>query len=255
MKKILSLVLAIMMLVSIIPTASAETIKWTCYVCGSDRGSISGTSECGHRVCINCGHCSTCYNEYLYGTEVVYEGQGTEQYTVTVPALLAPGSSGDVTLQGTWGSYATVKVTADTSVELTNSINAADKKVLDIEFTGIELAGSNTAAVTDTKAVSVADIENALFGTWSGKFNYNVEFVGPFEFTITNTPDIYTYEALPGMTWSEWIDSGYNTSDGLIKGYGPQYVYFGGKYLASNNKKVNLTDEIIPGHNYGYVYE
>lgn len=109
------------------------------------------------------------------GTQVEYIGTASEAYTITVPALLAPGGSGTVTLEGTWASDKTVKVTADTEVVLTNSINAADQKTLAVTFAGIEKAGSNTESQTFTEAVTVADIQDALFGTWSGKFNYNVE--------------------------------------------------------------------------------
>lgn len=176
MKKIFSLLLAVLMLVSIIPTTMAY-----------ENGEIC--PDCGERICAVCG---TCYcnddywdydcdcNYYTNGTEVKYVGQGTAQYTITVPALLTPESSGTVTLNGTWASNCQVKVTADTSVELTNSINTNDKKTLTVGFAGIEKSGDNTAAVTATETVSVGAIDNALFGTWSGTFNYNVEYVNGF---------------------------------------------------------------------------
>ena len=174
MKKIISLALVGVMALSMVPTALATT-------------------------------------DYTNGTKVEYVGQGDARYTITVPALLAPGGEGDVTLQGTWASDATVKVTADKTVTLTNSINAADQKVLDVTFAGIEKAGDNTQTVQAVEAVSVSDISNALFGTWSGKFNYNVEYVEPVKmisFMIAFSP----YEAEKGMTWGEWLVSEYNTS-------------------------------------------
>ena len=133
MKKILSLTLAALMVVSMVPTAFAANV------------------------------------DYQNGTEVEYTGRRTTinedgtashnaEYTITVPALLAPGGSGTVTLAGYWPSDATVKVTADASVDMLNSINNADKKTLTVTFAGIELAGSNTATVTDNEAVSVSDI-------------------------------------------------------------------------------------------------
>lgn len=138
MKKILSLTLAALLLVSMIPTAMAAENNW--------QG----------------------------GTKVEYTAATNEQYTVTVPATLAPGGSGDVVASGTWGSNRKLTVTADDDVTLTNSINAADQKVLDVTFAGIELTGSNTESVSDTKQVAVANITDAIFGTWSGTFNYNV---------------------------------------------------------------------------------
>lgn len=89
--------------------------------------------------------------------------------------MLAPGGSGSVTLSGTWPDNRTVTVTADSTVTLTNSIKAADTKTLNVNFAGISEAGSNIEAQTFTKGISVDPIVDALFGTWSGKFNYNVE--------------------------------------------------------------------------------
>lgn len=144
MKKILSLALAALMMVSVLPVAYAADTA-----------------------------------DYTAGTQVSYtaDSEANRNYTITVPAELQPGQSGTVTLKGTWASNETVKVTADANVVLTNSINAADKYTLDIEFAGIEKAGDNTAEKTYTETVAVDDMPAAaLFGTWSGQFNYNVEF-------------------------------------------------------------------------------
>lgn len=138
MKKAISFVLAALMLVSAVPTALAT-------------------------------------NDYTQGTQVVYTATGSESYTITVPAQLAPGGNGTVTLQGTWADNRIITVTAEPTVTLTNSIKAEDQKVLNVHFDGISEAGSNTGSQTFTEAVSVEGIENALFGTWNGKFNYNVE--------------------------------------------------------------------------------
>ena len=123
--------------------------------------------------------------DYQQGTAVSYtadadnNGDGisdAEYYEVTVPASLAPGSKGTVTASGTWASNRKLTVSADASVRLTNSINNADYKDLTITFPSIELAGSNTAAVTQSAEVAVAAMpSDALFGTWSGAFNYTVE--------------------------------------------------------------------------------
>ena len=182
MKKILSITLAAVMLLSMIPTAFAAENNW--------QG----------------------------GTKVEYTAATNEQYTVTVPATLAPGGSGDVVASGTWGSNRKLTVTADDDVTLTNSINAADQKVLDVTFPGIELAGSNTAAVSETKQVSVAAMPaDALFGTWSGTFYYDVEMVDVAAAQlITFTIDGTSYQAEEGMTWGEWVDSKYNTDEHIV---------------------------------------
>ncbi len=140
MKKIISLALAACMLLSIVPMASAT-------------------------------------RDYTQGTQVIYTSSGTESYTITVPALLAPGGDGTVTLSGTWADNRIITVTAEPTVTLTNSIKADDQKVLDVHFDGISEKGSNTGSQKFTEAVSVAAIENALFGTWSGTFYYNVDIV------------------------------------------------------------------------------
>ena len=106
-------------------------------------------------------------------TTVTYTGTGAESYTVTVPATLAPGGSGEVKVQGTWASNRKLTVTAPSSVTLTNSIDSGTK-TLAVTFDGIEVTGDNTVGVSETKTISVADISDALFGTWSGVISYTV---------------------------------------------------------------------------------
>ncbi len=220
MKKILSLALVGVMALSMIPTALATT-------------------------------------DYTNGTLVKYVGTGDAEYTITVPALLAPGGEGDVTLQGTWASDATVKVTADKTVTLTNSINSADQKVLDVTFAGIEKAGDNTATVIATEAVSVADIDNALFGTWSGKFNYNVEMVTeesvenaePISFTVIGDP----CEAVAGITWEEFKNGDYSSNWAIYLKENSDLVYVemaGEPLVTEDGEYVRRTDLIIADHAY-----
>ena len=114
------------------------------------------------------------------GTNVSYTGGGTEGYKVTVPATLAPGASGNVTVEGTWASNRVLNVTSDEKVTLTNNIDNSLTKELVVTFGGISKVGSNTVAIKTTDegayaTVSVSEITNALFGTWSGTFYYNVE--------------------------------------------------------------------------------
>ena len=106
-------------------------------------------------------------------TTVTYTGTGAESYTVTVPATLAPGGSGEVKVQGTWASNRKLTVTAPSSVTLTNSIDSGTK-TLAVTFDGIEVTGDNTVGVSETKTITVADITDALFGTWSGVISYTV---------------------------------------------------------------------------------
>lgn len=139
MKKVFSLLLAVLMLISVLPVAYATETQ-----------------------------------DYTQGTAVVYTAPNSEGWTITVPAKLAPGSSGPVTLEGYWPGNKQITVTAQKNVVLTNSINAANQKSLDISFVGISELGSNTERQEFTEYVSVEPIANALFGTWNGYFYYNV---------------------------------------------------------------------------------
>ena len=114
------------------------------------------------------------YPAETHSTTVTYTGTGVESYTVTVPATLAPGESGDVSVSGTWASNRKLTVTAPNSVKLTNSIDPSNSKTLNVEFGGINKVGDNNVAVSDTKTLSIADITDALFGTWSGVISYTV---------------------------------------------------------------------------------
>ncbi len=113
-------------------------------------------------------------NDYRAGTKVEYTATNEESYTITVPAKLSPGQSGTVKLEGSWPQNRVITVTADKTVTLINSINTSDTKTLDVYFDGIAEQGDNTRAQTFTQSVSVQTIKNALFGTWNGRFNYNV---------------------------------------------------------------------------------
>ena len=249
MKKILSLTLAVLMVVSMIPTAFAADVDYQ-----------NGTEV-----------------EYT-GTRSTVEDDGSvthnAEYTITVPALLAPGGSGTVTLEGYWPSDATVKVTAEEKVEVVNNINSADKKELAVTFASIEKAGSNTAIVTASAPVSVANIENALFGKWAGKFNYNVEYNGEAggSGTVTPTPDpeqpsdpddgdavepgegqisftlgAKTYLADEGMTWAEWVTSEYNTDGYTMNNQGGINNSLGSNVMGGDSPSVYGALEIKSG--------
>ena len=285
MKKILSLTLAIIMLVSAIPVAFAEMMP--CEVCGESSGQQC--ENCGDwAFCTHCGHCMLCaendkcgcshcnVTEVGNGTQVDYNplqddtigdnnGDGVpdnqEYYTVTVPALLAPGDAGDVIAQGTWNSARKLVVTADKNVTLINNLNSTDQKVLDVEFPGIELVGSNTAAVSDTKEVSVSNIEDALFGKWIGVFEYQVELVDHGDF-ISFSIDGIRYQAKAGMTWKNWVESEYNTGGFLL--YGEHFIDDEHFFTVSNAEKngniaggageVKDMDAIISNYAYHIVY-
>ena len=181
---------------------------------------------------------------------VSYTGEGTEAYTVSVPATLTPGESGDIVLEGTWASNRIVTVSADTSVVLTNDLNAAEQKELAVSFEGIELAGSNTQSSSTSEIISISDISNVLFGTWTGTLSYQVTIDTLAEFYIDEVP--YFFE--DGMTWDDWVNSSYNTI-GLVLA-----TTYGGNQIVSTTDNFEelvqshdstgkvIIDELLMGH-------
>lgn len=218
--------------------------------------------------------------DYTAGTQVSYnsnadnDGDGypdsTEAYSITVPAKLAPGDTGYVVAEGTWASnrklivnIASNPVTGRQSVTLTNDIDSSNTKELDIAFEGISLFGSNTTAVTNVDAtnapygtpVSVADIENALFGTWSGIFNYNAEIFNKYPFlegTLYYSPggSSVGYRFFPkDDTWG-WAVYYMDYTRGIddrsgSKGSGyVDYVVRDGKYIFEGNEWIFSADGV-----------
>lgn len=267
MKKILSLSLVCVIVLMSIPSAFAIVTGGSCFVCGETVSRVC--EDCQEYCCAACDPCS--YTNWGAGTQVEYDpaadnnGDGlpdhAEYYTVTVPALLSPGSSGNVVAQGTWASNRKLIVMADENVTLTNSINAGDQVVLDIEFLGIELVGSNTVAVSDTEVVSVANIRNALFGTWTGVFEYEVGMfdadvqIGQMgQFTLKDDScyvegpnasryiQMFDYEQ--GMTWREFVDSAYNVERRIENHYPIAFIINNeGLRLSCPEYDLNVYDE------------
>lgn len=174
-------------------------------------------------------------------TTVTYTGTGIESYTITVPTNLEPGQSGTVTAEGTWATNRTLKVTTADTVTVTNNLDGGEK-VLDITFTGIDQAGDNTTSIRVFKNISIGDISNALFGTWSGVITYNVSMVdngtgpAPTLLSFSIYSDVYQFE--DNMTWEEWVNSPYNTD-----GYYIEY----GRVLTSDGM-CSVYDDEIWGH-------
>lgn len=108
-------------------------------------------------------------------TAVKYEGLGDEAYTVTVPEKLAPNDSATVTLKGTWATDRRVSVIAPETVLLTNDINENDTKTLTVTFDDIVKTGDNTVEKTYTETIAIGNITDALFGNWTGIITYTVE--------------------------------------------------------------------------------
>ena len=107
-------------------------------------------------------------------TKVSLDGTGTDTYTLTVPASMAPGSSDTVTLSGTWPSNKTYTITVDNTVVLKNDIDTSESVSANVSIETLSLAGNNKTSVSATANVSVGQIPDVLFGNWVGNFKYYV---------------------------------------------------------------------------------
>ena len=186
MKKILSLGLAATMAMAALPTAfAAET------------------------------------QDYTLGSQVSVIGNAASEYEIKVPARLEAGTAGNVVATGTWKSYETLVVTADTEIEVTSKETGATT-MLPVKFDGINATGNDLAAMNISKEVKV-EKGDILFGTWTGIVHYNVDLqVEEIDFTIDGT----SYKAEYAMTYRQWVDSEYNTIGATIvqNGTSDQYL-------------------------------
>lgn len=139
MKKILSLALATLMLVSIVPTVFAAENE----------------------------------TDYTNGTAITLNGTGTEEYTVTVPAKMVPGDTGTVKAEGTWAADKFLNVGVPSTVTLTYGAQSMDVAVTGGSFS---LIGNSVDPVSKEVDVSIEEASR-LFGTWEGVLEYSVDLI------------------------------------------------------------------------------
>ena len=146
MKKILSLALAGVMVMSALPVAYA--------------------AEGEH--------------DYTNGTEITYIGSQEEAaggagdvWTVTVPAKMQPGQTGTVKAEGMWNSDTFLAVYAPTTVTLTYGAQTMDVAITGGKFS---LIGNSAEAVSKEVEIAVEDASR-LFGTWEGVLEYDVALI------------------------------------------------------------------------------
>lgn len=189
-------------------------------------------------------------------TTIRYVADGTSSYEVTVPSLMTPGETKQVTLEGTWTTEEKVVVSAPDSVVLTNNIDG-DTEELAVTFNGFEVVGDNRESISLSEDIAVASMpEDVIFGTWEGIVTYTVSVedvveepvMMMFSFRQVSTGDVTVsqqeYTFVQGMTWREWINSDYNTDNFYLEGtgedlaavcdYGTYIVY----YVDDNGEKV-----------------
>lgn len=116
-----------------------------------------------------------------YGSNYEYVANALEEYNLTVPAKMSPGSSGNVVLDGVLNSDYIINVMSDDSVILTNKRNSLDKRTLNVDFGGISEIGNDSSSQLFEKTISIEPMpSDVLFGTWTGVFNYYLEIATPF---------------------------------------------------------------------------
>lgn len=213
MKKILSLTLAVLMVVSMIPTAfAAET------------------------------------QDVSLGTAVTVEGAGGE-YTITVPATLTVNQVGTVTAKGYWASVATLKVSAPETIEVTNTATS-QKATVNVDFDGIDSKGDDLNEMNIPVNISI-DAGNTKFGTWTGTIVYDVDFDnGMTKITVDGQMSM---EANPGETWAEWIArKPYAIANYMyISAEHDNAILFDGtKYCVNEQGEIQYADTVIVAGNY-----
>ena len=261
LNKTLSLLLVTIMLLSMATTVLAVD---SCPFCGST--TYYGSTVCmdcdmAGTICEDCNKCNVCdaaelpnnKTSYTNGTDVSYTNpNASESYVVNVPATLAPGSSGTVTVEGTWPSNRILNVTSETSVTMTNSIENNQTKELSVTFDGIAKVGNNTVDILPTddgsfETVSVADWaesgENAkpLFGQWSGTFYYNVEMED-----VALAPGLYETGAI-----ALWRSGRVDEASAMMKTSWEDLVANGVIAISDGPK---LPDNLPEKNTYGFYY-
>lgn len=122
-------------------------------------------------------------HDYSNGTQITLVGtQETQgaQWTVTVPAKMQPGQTGTVTAQGTWAADEILNVGAPCAVTLAYGAQTMDvaisfhKAIGDI--CGFSQIGSSTDEISVSYDITVSEASR-LFGTWEGIIEYDVKLI------------------------------------------------------------------------------
>lgn len=171
MKKIVSLALAAVMLLGTIPMVNAAEV--------------------------------TENHDYSNGTAITLVGTGTEEYTVTVPAKMAPGDTGTIKAEGTWGADKVLNVIAPKNVTLTYGAQTMDvaitcsngSNVPIAAHNGFYLIGNSVDSVSKEATISVEDATR-LFGTWTGTIVYTVDLIEKGDINRDGVIDLEDYNFL-----------------------------------------------------------
>ena len=154
MKKVLCLILAMVMCIGVCAQAANETSSSTQveYI-GSREPSSGGEGGGGEG-----GDSSETVGEY---------------YEIIVPALMNPGETDEVSVEGFWAANRKLSVTTDNKVTMTNSKDGSTRD-LTVTFDGISESGSNTDEMNVSSEISVQDMNDVIFGSWTGTITYTI---------------------------------------------------------------------------------
>lgn len=103
---------------------------------------------------------------------VRYVGQESESFNVSIPSMIEVNMPAQVSVIGFWPSDKTLTVTIPATVELYNNATGASK-VLNIQFSGISLAGNDLGQSETTETISIPN-QGIAFGEWEGIVEYTV---------------------------------------------------------------------------------
>lgn len=106
-----------------------------------------------------------------YKTTVVGVGGGSESYTINVPSTLSVGVNGTISASGTWSADKTLKISAPSTVTLSNGNIDLTGTVI---CTGLSIAGNDygTTVSGSTNILIECDSLIPAFGTYTGTMSY-----------------------------------------------------------------------------------
>ena len=134
------------------------------------------------------GICAQAANETSSSTQVEYIGSREpsgggeggdssetvgEYYEITVPALMNPGDTDEVLVDGFWAANRKLTVTTDNKVTMTNSKDGSTRD-LTVTFDGISKTGSNSTINSVSSEISIQDMNDVIFGSWTGTITYSI---------------------------------------------------------------------------------
>lgn len=151
MKKVLCLILAMVMCLGVCAYAANESSSSTQVEYTGSREPSGGGSGGG-------GDSSETVGEY---------------YEIIVPALMNPGDTDEVFVEGFWAANRKLTVTTDNKVTMTNAKDGSTRD-LTVTFVGISETGSNTSENSASAEISVQDMNDVIFGSWTGTITYTI---------------------------------------------------------------------------------